>query len=184
MKTITASNKKLTELQGAALGIIGLSSPCTPYQVRRVFQQSPSPHWTGSSGAIYPMIRKLESAGLIRSRRYAVGRRPCRKYSITPAGNRALQKWLRDAITDKTIGVPVDALRTRIRFLATLPSPRRAKLINEVQHRLARHIEAVRADCRRRRASGDLFLYLATRGAVLTLRARQVWLQEIRQRLR
>jgi DNA-binding PadR family transcriptional regulator len=178
---MSKSTKKLTELEGAALGIIWLNSPCTPYQVRKVFERSPSPHWTGSAGAIYPMIRKLELACLIISQRHKVGRRIGRRYSMTPAGSRALQKWLQRAITEKTIGVPLDALRTRIRFFAALPPSARGKLIGKVQEQLAKHIKTVRAECRRRRVSGDIFSYLAMRGALLALQARQVWLREVRR---
>jgi len=178
---MTRSTKKLTELQGAALGIIWLTSPCTPYQVRKVFERSPSPHWTGSAGAIYPMIRKLELAWLITSQRHKVGRRIGRRYSMTPAGSRALQKWLQRAITEKTIGVPLDALRTRIRFFAALPPSARVKLIGKVQEQLAKQIKTVRPECRRRRVSGDIFSYLAMRGALLALQARQVWLREVRR---
>jgi len=175
-----SSTRKLTELQGAALGIIGLNSPCTPYQVRKVFERSPSPHWTGSAGAIYPMIRNLESAGLITSYEHKVGKRLGRRYSITRDGNRALQKWLQRAISEKTVGVPLDALRTRIRFFAALPRSARVKLICKVQRQLTKHIKTVQAECGRRRVSGDIFSYLAMRGALLILQARQAWLREVR----
>ena len=178
---MTRSTKKLTELQGAALGIIWLASPCTPYHVRKVFERSPSPHWTGSAGAIYPMIRNLESVRLITSHEHKVGRRIGRRYSMTPIGSRALQKWLQRAITEKTIGVPLDALRTRIRFFAALPPSARIKLIGKIEKQLAKHIKTVRAECRRRKVSGDIFSYLAMRGALLALQARQVWLQEVRR---
>jgi DNA-binding PadR family transcriptional regulator len=146
-----------------------------------VFQRSPSPHWTGSAGAIYPMIRNLKSAGLISFERQRVGKRLGRRYSITPAGSRALEKWLQCAITEKTIGVPLDALRTRIRFFAVLPRSARMKLIDKVEEQLAKHIATIRAECRQRRISGDTFSYLAMRGALLTLQARQVWLREVRR---
>jgi DNA-binding PadR family transcriptional regulator len=157
-------------------------SPCTPYQVRKVFERSPSPHWTGSAGAIYPLIRNMESARLIASQRHKVGRRIGRRYSITPAGRRTLQKWLQRATTEKTIGVPLDALRTRIGFFAVLSPSARIKLIGKVQEQLAKHIKTIRAECRRRRVSGDIFSYLAMRGALLSLQARQVWLQEVRRK--
>lgn len=178
---MTRSTKKLTELQGAALGVIWLKSPCTPYQVRKVFARSPSPHWTGSAGAIYPLIRNLESARLVASQRHKVGRRLGRRYSITPAGSRALQKWLQRASTERTIGVPLDALRTRISFFAALSPSARIKLIGKVQEQLVRHVKTVRAECRRRRVSDDIFSYLAMRGALLALQARQAWWQEVRR---
>lgn len=179
---MSKSTRKLTELQGAALGVIRLTSPCTPYQVRKVFERSPSPHWTGSAGAIYPLIRNLESARLITSQRHKVGKRIGRRYSVTPAGNRVLKKWLQSAITEKTIGVPLDALRTRIGFFAVLSRSARVKLIGRVQEQLTKHIKTLRAECRRVRASGDVFSYLAMRGALLALQARQAWLEEVRRR--
>jgi len=180
---MSKSTRKLTELQGAALGVIRLTSPCTPYQVRKVFERSPSPHWTGSAGAIYPLIRNLESARLITSQRHKVGKRIGRRYSVTPAGNRVLKKWLQSAITEKTIGVPLDALRTRIGFFAVLSRSARVKLIGRVQEQLTKHVKTLRAECRRLRASGDVFSYLAMRGALLALQARQAWLEEVRRRV-
>src|SRR5262245_13459166 len=50
------SSRNLTELEGTALGVIWAGQPCTPYRVRRVFLDSPSPSWSGSAGAIYPLI--------------------------------------------------------------------------------------------------------------------------------
>src|SRR4029077_6368342 len=138
---MTRSTKKLTELEGAALGIIWLNSPCTPYQVRKVFERSPSPHWTGSAGAIYPLIRNLESARLITSQRHKVGKRIGRRYSMTPVGNRVLKKWLQSAITEKTIGVPLDALRTRIGFFGVLSCSARVRLIGRVQEQLTKHVK-------------------------------------------
>jgi len=123
----------------------------------------------------------LKSAGLISFERHRVGKRLGRRYSITPDGSRALHKWLQRAISEKTIGVPLDALRTRIRFFAVLPRSDRVKLIGKVQEQLAKHIKTIRAECRRRRMSGDIFSYLAMRGALLALQARQVWLREVRR---
>jgi DNA-binding PadR family transcriptional regulator len=56
----------LTELEGSVLGMIGVKGPCTPYALRREFLDSPSQYWSASSGAVYPLVLRLEERGLIR----------------------------------------------------------------------------------------------------------------------
>ena len=55
----------LTDLEQAALGVVWRDGPCTPYQVRKQFLDSPTPSWSGSAGTIYPLMRRLEDMGLV-----------------------------------------------------------------------------------------------------------------------
>ena len=79
-----ATSRALTELEGTVLGLVWARQPCTPYRVRREFTDSPSPYWSGSAGAIYPLMARLESAGLLRSAPHATGERGSRRYRLTP----------------------------------------------------------------------------------------------------
>ncbi|HZE88705.1 MAG TPA: PadR family transcriptional regulator, partial [Verrucomicrobiae bacterium] len=69
------ARKGLSELEGATLGVVWSEQPCTPYAIRRVFQTSPSPFWSGSAGAIYPLVERLETRGLVRAEATMTGRR-------------------------------------------------------------------------------------------------------------
>lgn len=169
---------RVSELEGAVLGLVWAEGPCTPYAVRRVFQQSPSPHWSGSAGAIYPLVRRLESRGLIRSRAHATGGRASTLYRVTPAGMRALRGWLEPPLPETAIGVPVDPLRTRLRFLGALAPAKRAAFLAHAEVRLEGHLAAARRDLERRRQKGDRFDCLMARGAILMLRARIAWVRE------
>lgn len=170
---------KLSELEGCVLGLVWAGGPCTPYAIRQIFLSSPSPHWSGSAGAIYPLVRRLERRRLLRSETQATGRRRSRLYALTPAGTRALQAWLSPPLPEVAVGVPADPLRTRLRFLEALPQARRRAFLADARARLHRHLRLVQADCRKRRASGDRFDYLMARGALHQMRAREAWLREV-----
>jgi hypothetical protein len=74
----------------------------------------------------------------------------------------------------------MDALRTRVEFLGSLPRARREAFLTSVETGLASHIRAIERDCRRTRAEASAAEHLSARGALLMLRARRVWLREVR----
>lgn len=175
---------RTTELEGCVLGVVWEKGPCTPYTIRRVFQDSPSPHWTGSAGAIYPLVARLATRRLIRAdARNPTGRRGAKAYRITPSGLEALKRWLGPPLPEWAIGVPVDALRTRLRFLGALTAQVRKDFLDEAETRLRDHLRVVEKECRRSRAGGDPFAYLVSRGALSMLQARSGWLREVRHTL-
>lgn len=174
--------EKLSELEGAVLGLAWSMGPATPYAIRKVFLDSPAPHWSGSAGAIYPLVRRLERQGLLRSEAAARGRRTSRLYTLTGEGLSRLRAWISPAPRE-AVGVPMDPLRTRLRFLEALPAGERTRFIRECRRRLREHLEEVREDCRRRRRSGDRYEYLMARGALLAVRARLAWLSEVQKAL-
>jgi DNA-binding PadR family transcriptional regulator len=105
---------KLTELEGCVLGEIWERGPCTAYAVRQEFLRSLNPHWSGSAGAIYPLIKRLEQRGYVRARDHATGRKQSKRYVVTAAGKRELCRWLGPPLAVGTVGVPMDPLRTRL----------------------------------------------------------------------
>src|SRR5207245_9545778 len=55
--------------------------------------------WPRGRSHFYAGLRRLQQAGLAREQKAYVGRRPRTTYSITPAGRRALRRWLRSPIS-------------------------------------------------------------------------------------
>jgi DNA-binding PadR family transcriptional regulator len=104
----------LTELEGASLAVIQDEGGCTAYTVKERFRQSPSDVWSGSAGAIYPLMRRLEQAGLIVSSTDKADGRARRTYETTEAGKEALSTWLYDPL--KAAGEGFDPLRARLFF--------------------------------------------------------------------
>jgi DNA-binding PadR family transcriptional regulator len=169
----------LTELEGSVLGTIGTGEPCTPYAVRREFQDSPSRYWSASAGAIYPLMRRLERRGLIRVRATTDDRRRGRLYGLTPAGRRALRRWLGTLADPVTTGVPPDPLRNRVAFFATLDPATRRTLLDGAAMELRADLGRVREYTSRQKADGRTYEYLVSAGAERMLEARLDWIVEV-----
>lgn len=121
----------MTELEGAILGVFRLSRDVTPYVVRRMFQHSLSAEWSGSAGAIYPAIRRLEAEGLIAGVSQKKDGRGTKIYTLTKKGLAAHDEWLCDA--ERAAGPGMDPFRTRAALWAVLPAARRRSLMEELK---------------------------------------------------
>lgn len=120
-----SKDRALTELEGAALGVVLRDGPCTSYAVKELFRASPSDFWSGSAGSIYPLMQRLEKRGLVASEQGSTGRRGRRDYRITAAGRRAFNRWLTDA--ERAAGMGFDPLRTRLVFFDQLSQKARGR---------------------------------------------------------
>ncbi len=173
----------LTELEGCVLGIVWSRGPCTAYLARKVFVDSPSPYWSGSAGAVYPLLARLEDRGFVRAQAHRAGRRASRRFVITPRGRRMLERWLGPPLPAWILGIPMDPLRTRMGFLAVLPARRRALFLAEAERHARTHLENARKEMACTCAGGDLYDQFVSRGAVTSLEARLAWLSGARRRL-
>ena len=175
---MASATESLTELEGAVLGAVWQDGPCTTYRVRRVFLDSPSPYWSGSAGAIYPLMRRLLRRGLIASREGPASRRASRVYALTPAGVRLFRAWLGPPWSAVVTGVPADPLRTRVSFLGALRPSARSRFFREAIGRVAEDIRQHEEDRRRGRHAGQPFEAAVARGALAALEARRRWLEQ------
>jgi DNA-binding PadR family transcriptional regulator len=173
------ATRKLTELEGCVLGLIWAKAPCTAYTLRKEFLDSPSPHWSGSAGAIYPLVARLQKWRLIRSAPHAAGRRHSKRYGLTPAGMHRLYAWMGPPLSDETVGVPADPLRTRLGFLRALATAQQAVFLAEAERGIGGQIRRVEEDYAQRAAAGDAIGRLTARGALLALQARLAWIREV-----
>ena len=165
------------------LGVLSTLGPCTAYVVRCEFLESPSPYWSGSAGAIYPLLRRLAALGLVLERPHAEGRRRSVVLGLTAAGRAALAAWLLPPLPEVVVGVPSDPLRTRLGFLASLTGAQRGRFLVDAAAGLARQQADLAADERRQRKGGDLYEFLAARGAGAMQAARIAWFEDVRRTL-
>lgn len=177
-KRMRSSNRQLSEIEGCVLGLLSLEGPATPYAIRKVFLNSPSPQWSGSAGTIYPLIERLLREQLIRSKLCLTGKRRGHQISLTQAGLQALRLWFSLPIPEWVAGVPPDPLRTRIRFLSAVGANQRRAFLQNAHQRTQAHLLVVEADCERKRTKGGL-PYLMARGALLSMQSRCAFLQEV-----
>jgi DNA-binding PadR family transcriptional regulator len=143
---------------------------------------SPSPYWSGSAGAIYPLVARLEAAGLLKSEPHATGSRRASHYRVTAKGRAALAAWLGDPENDLVTGVPPDPLRTRMPFLEVLPAPERRAYLDRAAAGMRVHLERSREKLRAARHEVSLDV-MTTEGAIAMLEARLDWIQRVRKRV-
>lgn len=172
-----------TELEAAVLGVVWQEGPCTRYAIRQHFLESRAPRWSGSAGAIYPLVQRLETRGLVRSSPSARGRRAQRNYRITRLGGATLKRWLRLPIAQCDATLIHDPLRTRIVFLSALPREEALSFVSDALEALRRSLRQAQEDCHENPVHEDQFAHFAARNALLVTRARVKWLAEVRARL-
>jgi len=182
MRVHMPTRRTLSELECFTLGLVWQIGPCTPYVVRKRMLDSPSTQWSGSAGAIYPLMRRLEKYGLLRVKQEATGRRKHETYSITPTGLNALKQWIGPPMSDEAITVAHDPLRARARFLGVLTRRQQLAwlkaamdLLDEVERRVKEWEELY--------ADGDEFLRLVGRTGELDVQSRRKWMREATNRL-
>jgi DNA-binding PadR family transcriptional regulator len=77
------------------LGMLKLGAP-TGYDIKKAIDGSTRFFWTASFGQIYPELKRLRRAGLVRAEQEPRGKVKRTVYSLTPKGEQALHEWLTD----------------------------------------------------------------------------------------
>ena len=80
------------------------------YDLVKVFRDN-SFYWSGSPGAVYSAVRRLETAGLV----YARSSTKAKLYGVTDAGEEALLEFCRSPVPSQQIIVDPIALRVKLR---------------------------------------------------------------------
>ena len=172
------AKRNLTELEACVLGLIKVKGPCTPYVVRKEFEKSPTPHWSGSTGAIYPLFKRMKAQNLIKEESSTNDRRGGKLYILTGEGDKALEDWLYQALTPQVIGTPPDPLRNRVLFLGLISKVKRKNFLGRVKDGLEEQLKNV-TDAREDFDPENYFDYLQMSGAVFAAQARLDWIVKI-----
>ena len=173
----------VTELEHCVLGVVWQAGPLTAYEIAKPFAQSPSTYWSGSAGAIYPLVKRLEDKGLLRGEIEQWNSRQKRTFTITDEGLKVLREWLSPPFTPDVGAVSFDPIRTRVSFLGALPPRQREKFIDDAERVIHEQLEQIREMQARESAAGNVFEALAGRGGIHELEARLKWLVEVRREL-
>ncbi|MEM7415538.1 MAG: PadR family transcriptional regulator [Gemmatimonadota bacterium] len=171
----------LSELEGVVLGLVSLRQPCTAYGVRRALTDSPSTHWSASSGSIYPLLRKLESRGLVESSEDPDDRRGRRLLQVTDAGRAVHSDWMFQASSPAVTAAVSDTIRSRAFFLGSLAPAERVRFIEEALAALDVFLARTRDDLEARERSEDTYGTWAARGGVYQAEARVRWMLELKR---
>jgi PadR family transcriptional regulator PadR len=113
---VEAIKKFQKELNGGTaalvlLGVLGKADrPMYGYQIAKLIEARTSDVDIMKQGALYPVLRSLESAGLLASEvEPSISGPPRRYYRITEAGRQALARWTE--IWDQTRGLVESVLK-------------------------------------------------------------------------
>jgi len=164
--------RPLSELEGCVLGCLWKHGASTPYAVRRMFLDSPSSHWSGSAGAVYPVLERLEQSGLVEATHAPRGERDGWTYALTGAGKRRFRAWLEPPFAPEIVSVPPDPLRTRLSFLGILSAARQARFSARALEALERELALLEA-----RVEQDPDEARAHAAALQAMRARLEWFE-------
>jgi len=109
----------------ALLGLIRLRQPCSGYDLRKFFADSPMATFSDSPGSIYPALKRLERSGMVsctleetsRVRRRAL-------YRLRLKGTKALERWLSQPVKADDVVHRMPELFLRFSFLEDSLGPK------------------------------------------------------------
>jgi DNA-binding PadR family transcriptional regulator len=177
------STSRPSELEHVVLGIVWKEGPCTPHAIRTNFVASRNTRFSGSAGAIYPLVARMERRGLLCSRADRRKRQRRRLYEVTAEGRARLRDWLAPPYTEDDLGVQHDPIRLRVYFLAALPPARRRAFLDTCTESLRSRLVELRDDLQSYADRQATYSVLAIQGALAVTRAQLRWLASIRKAL-
>lgn len=178
--------KKSTErttLEYALLGLI-CEVPRSGYELRKVFVETAMAGYSGSPGAIYPALRRLEAGGLVAGRaRHGGPGRPGREFRLTPAGEAVLQAWLARPVTRDDVALRLDELMLRFAFLRFADSPVRSQEFLESMEAELEGFHTELEDQLETIRSAPVHARLALEAGISSIADRLRWARTVRARL-
>ncbi len=131
------------------LGVVD-GQPCSGYDLRRLFQDTPIGSFSDSPGSIYPALRALARRGLVRSTIDASARlRPRQVYRVTAAGRAALVDWLREPVVGRQVLRDPDLFAAKLAFMSgRLRAPEISRLAACHRAALSDHLRGVQTFAR------------------------------------
>jgi DNA-binding PadR family transcriptional regulator len=171
---------ELTEMEHCVLGVIWRDGPLTAYEIAALFSRSLSPYWSGSAGAIYPVVGRLRKRGLVRGVRRAWNGAQKTVLSITDAGTDLLRAWLAPPLPAGVAAPSYDPIRTRLFFIDVLPAARKLRFLDEAERAVREQLAATKRQHDLEVTAGNTSEAIGSLGVMLELKARLRWLRAVR----
>ena len=180
----SAYSSNLSELEGGVLGMIHATPGSTAHAIRERFRLSRSSHWSGSAGAIYPLMKKLHDRGWIEAEESSRGTRVRRSYTITASGLRELRSWLGPPVAEQAAAVTFDPLRTRVYMLGALAPKKQLLFLEEAEALLELEVQELRSERRALDDTDDFWEQMGADGCLAVAQARLRWIKKTIEALR
>jgi DNA-binding PadR family transcriptional regulator len=167
--------RDLSPLELTVLGVVMKKGPCNGNSVLQEFTHSQTAYYSSGAGSIYPVLKRLERAGLIS--------RQGKKLQLTEGGLLALRQWFTDPDLADDVSCSLDLIRSRMYFMRILSTTERLSFVDRISARLKELLIACEAKVQAYREAGDPFSTLAMEGAVEETKARIAWLERVKATL-
>jgi DNA-binding PadR family transcriptional regulator len=135
--------------------------------------------WSGSTGSIYPAIRRLVTRGLLRASAHRDARRT-RELRISPRGIVVLRRWLRSVSAGLAGNVP-DPVRTRVQFLSALTPREASRFLADAEADCKAALRTVESVMAAEPPTSERQRRWALTGARHELKARLEWIRWVRR---
>lgn len=166
-----------TTLGCAILGLLSARAQ-TGYEIARAFADTPMGTYSSSPGAIYPAIKRLKAAGLVKTEP-AGGESSKAAFAITQKGKRVFLDWLRAPVTREAVARDMRDLMLRFAFMSgALPDAEIRGFLIGLEAELAAHVKTLDAYVRGVRAQMPPSAALALDAGVEGYRADARWAQK------
>lgn len=134
-------------LNNTAIVVLGMvaAGQRNGYEIQHTVERSTRYFWTASPGGIYPELRRLEEAGLLRSADDPRGAARRLSYELTDEGAAALREWLAD---EEAVFEMRHEDLLRLFFASELPPEEQVRILERIaegHERKAHDLESVTA---------------------------------------
>ncbi len=155
----------------------------TGYQVMRQFQASSSSYFSGSAGAIYPLLKRLDKMGLIEDSGEKLNSKTKARYQITPLGEEKLRDWVRAPIPVEDVSYAVDFLRSRVFNMKMLTTDEIHEFVKDARAKLRVQVRLHKAKVSEYTAAGEPVVAMGYQSLVMVDEARLKWLDLVEKKL-
>jgi DNA-binding PadR family transcriptional regulator len=173
----------LTPTARVILGMLKLGV-ATGYDIKRVIDTSTRFFWTASYGQIYPELKRLRKAGLVRAEQAPRGKVKRTVHSLTPKGEQALHDWLADS-EDVLFEIRDESL-LRLFFSDLLSRDEVIVNLRTQQHvfdLILERFREIEVDAKAGVAEGRVYPYVALRYGIDFITFSRDWYAETARRL-
>lgn len=164
----------LTELEAHVLAQIAVHQPISAYDVMKALARSPVSSLSGSTGAIYPIVKRLRERELVEAAPVKGSPRRTEVLSCTPAGRAAAARWV-GSVSEADL-LPHDPLRSKVLFFSLLSKQEQMRFLLEASRALETKLDEIEEYTR---GHSDANAELAGASAVSSTKARRRWLQDV-----
>jgi PadR family transcriptional regulator, regulatory protein AphA len=155
----------MEELSPTAYVILGMvrGAPKSGYEIKAVVDETTRFFWAASYGQIYPELKRLSEAGLVKGVDSPTGGRKRTVYEVTADGEEALKAWLRQP--PATFEMREEGL-LKLFFANALPAEEAVEILRAMRAHRLRVSQQLRAMEPMAQEKDDPFPLIVLRGGI------------------